>query len=74
MVKPNAPCEKHGVACPRRQVGCRRDCDEWKRFEQAQAEHYKERDEEIRKTRAIGNYRFDGITRRLRENERNKRR
>ena len=65
MPRLNAPCEKHGVDCPRRQLGCRTDCPEWQQYEKAKAEQYKARLERFNEEKQYYNYRFDGITKTL---------
>jgi hypothetical protein len=66
MPRLNAPCEKHGIDCPRRVVGCRTDCTEWQEYEKAKAEQYKAGFERFNKEKQYYNYRFDGITKTLR--------
>lgn len=65
MPRLKAPCEKSGVDCPRRVVGCRTDCTEWQQYEKAKAEQYKAGLERFNAEKQYNNYRFDGITKRL---------
>ena len=39
MPRPNAPCKKNGVDCPKRAVGCRRDCPDWAKYEEENAKY-----------------------------------
>lgn len=43
-MKTKPPCKVDGVECAQRRVGCRDECEAWKRYEAAHAE-------EIEKTR-----------------------
>ena len=37
MSRIEAPCYTNGVDCPNRKVGCRKDCEAWKEYEDAVA-------------------------------------
>ena len=66
MPRLNAPCEKNGVDCPKRVVGCRTDCPEWQRYEKAKAEQYQRNRERIAAAKLYSGYCYDGFTKTLR--------
>lgn len=38
MGRARPPCGGPGVVCEKRRVGCRRECEEWKKYEAAHSE------------------------------------
>ena len=42
---PKPPCfdESTNTDCPKRHVGCRSECEEWRKYEEARMPYYKEK-------------------------------
>lgn len=70
MVKPKPPCTPD---CGKRQLGCRNDCPDWKKYEQDKAEYRAARDVEYKCYSAYSAYKRTKITKRLREEQNAKR-
>lgn len=55
------PCydpETH-TDCPKRKVGCRKDCQEWKEYEADRRDHYSEKLKTVKNTAVIMDYFFE---------------
>lgn len=47
------------IDCPKRRVGCRKDCTEWKEYEEEQRKRYSDKLKTVQKSAITNDYYFD---------------
>lgn len=47
------------IDCPKRRVGCRKDCAEWKEYEEEQRKRYSDKLKTVKKSAITNDYYFD---------------